>query len=195
MGKFNFMDLIVKGNDAEVETPKPESKPQFPQSGGSIFTTDVPAVREFPTATASSKTVGTNKHLEEIVGVYERHFNSLNKEGYDFYEFYEAMSGLSPKTPDAYKMAIHFAKQMGGNVNKADLISMADYYINELKNLHDHQEQAGNMKLSEFNITKRVFLEYGGGVSKLFNNGLGVFVQATSWDNAMYVTPGLFYSF
>lgn len=43
--------------------------------------------------------------------------------------------------------------------------------------------------------TKRVFLEYGGGVSKSFNNGLGVFVQATSWDNAMYVTPGLFYSF
>ena len=43
--------------------------------------------------------------------------------------------------------------------------------------------------------TKRVFLEYGGGVSKSFNNGLGVFVQATSWDGAMYVTPGLFYSF
>ena len=43
--------------------------------------------------------------------------------------------------------------------------------------------------------TKRVFLEYGGGVSKSFDNGLGVFIQATSWDNAMYVTPGLFYSF
>ena len=43
--------------------------------------------------------------------------------------------------------------------------------------------------------TKRVFLEYGGGVSKSFNNGLGVFVQATSWDGAMYITPGLFYSF
>jgi hypothetical protein len=43
--------------------------------------------------------------------------------------------------------------------------------------------------------TKRVFLEYGGGVSKSFNNGLGVFIQASSWDNAPYVTPGLFYSF
>jgi len=43
--------------------------------------------------------------------------------------------------------------------------------------------------------TKLVFLEYGGGVSKSFNNGLGVFLQATSWDGAMYVTPGLFYSF
>jgi len=40
-----------------------------------------------------------------------------------------------------------------------------------------------------------VFLEYGGGVAKSFNNGLGVFVQATSWDKTVYVTPGLSYSF
>jgi hypothetical protein len=43
--------------------------------------------------------------------------------------------------------------------------------------------------------TQRVFLEYGGGVSKVFNNGLGVFLQATSWDGLMYVTPGLIYTF
>jgi len=43
--------------------------------------------------------------------------------------------------------------------------------------------------------TDYVFFEYGGGISRSFNNGLGVFLQATSWDGLIYVTPGLFYSF
>jgi len=154
------MDLIVK-NDELPQPSQPKiqpkiqsSKPKFPSAGDSIFNSDVPTQSVFPTAKRVSSTP-TNVHLSEIVGVYERHFASLNKDGYDFYEFYEAMSGLSPKTPDTYRMALHFAKQMGGEVNKGELLSVADYYVTELNNLHDHQKQAGEVKLSELNVNKR----------------------------------------
>ena len=42
--------------------------------------------------------------------------------------------------------------------------------------------------------TKRVFIEYGAGASYIAGS-FGYFVQATNWDNAWYVTPGITYNF
>lgn len=39
-----------------------------------------------------------------------------------------------------------------------------------------------------------LFIEYGGGISKSFGN-LGTFIQVSSWDGIMYLTPGFSYSF
>ena len=157
MGKFNFMDLIVKSdeNDASPTTKsKSSNKPKFPDSGD-IFNTDVPAHHLSPITSSEPTKAINNKQLEEIVAVYERHFDALNRDGYDFYEFHEAMSGLTPKSPEAYKMALHFAKQMGGDVNKGELVQMADFYVSELNKLHDHNDQQGHMKLSEMNVAKK----------------------------------------
>jgi len=156
MSKLDWRSLVFKQEEGAEETqPETKSKPQFPD-GGSMFDTDIPT-KTFPTSKRKvtvSKTTNS-KHLDEIVAVYERHFDALNKDGYDFKEFYDAMSGLSPRTPDAYKMAVHFAKQMGGNVNKAALLEMADFYIGELNVLHDHNDEAGNIKLAELVNDKR----------------------------------------
>jgi len=155
MAKLDWRSLVFKQEEGSEET-QTKSKPQFPDSG-SMFDTDVPT-KTFPTSKRKvkvTKTAPSSKHLDEIVAVYERHFDALNVEGYDFYEFYEAMSGLSPRTPDAYTMAIHFAKQMGGDVNKTKLLEMADFYIGELSVLHDHNDEAGNIKLAEMINEKR----------------------------------------
>ena len=39
-----------------------------------------------------------------------------------------------------------------------------------------------------------LFIEYGGGIMKSFGN-LGTFIQVSSWDGIIYLTPGLSYSF
>lgn len=39
-----------------------------------------------------------------------------------------------------------------------------------------------------------IFLEYGGGISKSFGK-FGTFIQVSSWDKIMYITPGISYSF
>lgn len=36
-----------------------------------------------------------------------------------------------------------------------------------------------------------VFIEYGAGISKEFNAGIGVFIQVSNWDGQVYVTPGI----
>jgi hypothetical protein len=43
--------------------------------------------------------------------------------------------------------------------------------------------------------TKTVFIEYGGGFSYMPTDHLGVFIQASNWDNYWYITPGISYSF
>ncbi len=40
-----------------------------------------------------------------------------------------------------------------------------------------------------------VFIEYGGGIMKSFNDHVGAFIQVSSWDGITYMTPGLSYSF
>ena len=39
-----------------------------------------------------------------------------------------------------------------------------------------------------------VFIEYGGGIMKSFGD-VGTFIQVSSWDGIVYMTPGLSYSF
>jgi len=39
-----------------------------------------------------------------------------------------------------------------------------------------------------------IFIEYGGGIMKSFGN-FGTFLQVSSWDGTVYMTPGLSYSF
>jgi hypothetical protein len=40
-----------------------------------------------------------------------------------------------------------------------------------------------------------LFIEYGGGICKSFNDHLGGFMQVSSWDGVTYFTPGLSVSF
>ena len=43
--------------------------------------------------------------------------------------------------------------------------------------------------------TKTVFIEYGVGFSYMPTDHLGLFIQASNWDELWYVTPGLSYTF
>ena len=40
-----------------------------------------------------------------------------------------------------------------------------------------------------------MFIEYGFGVSKDFNNNLGGFIQVSNWDVINYITPGFYIMF
>lgn len=43
--------------------------------------------------------------------------------------------------------------------------------------------------------TPTIFIEYGGGFSYMPTDHIGLFMQASNWDNGWYVTQGLSYSF
>lgn len=52
----------------------------------------------------------------------------------------------------------------------------------------------GLLGVGNYMGTKSVFVEYGLGFSYAWNN-FGVFAQASNWDRAWYVTPGISYTF
>ena len=43
--------------------------------------------------------------------------------------------------------------------------------------------------------TKTLFIEYGGGISYMPTEKIGLFIQASNWEGYWYVTPGISYSF
>lgn len=158
---FKLMDLIIKSDSNDIKSapkksePKSSDKPKFPDSTKGIFNTDVPATYEPPTSVQrSSPNQPSYRHLDAIANAYDKHLEGLNLEGYDFWELYEAMSDLSPKTPETYKMAVHFATKMGENVDKNNLVQTAEYYEAEMNKFHDHQEQQGQVRLSQLNSNK-----------------------------------------
>jgi hypothetical protein len=52
----------------------------------------------------------------------------------------------------------------------------------------------GLFGVGNYMSTKRVFIEYGAGISYAYKS-FGFFTQASNWDGYWYVTPGLTYNF
>lgn len=46
-----------------------------------------------------------------------------------------------------------------------------------------------------FGTKGSLFIEYGVGISKSFNDELGGFIQVSNWDGVTYITPGISISF
>lgn len=67
-------------------------------------------------------------------------------------------------------------------------------YWYEGKILYSFPIGYGVFGVGSYIATGDIFIEYGLGISKSFGN-IGTFIQSSSWDGVVYVTPGLSYSF
>jgi vacuolar-type H+-ATPase subunit I/STV1 len=94
-------------------------------------------------------TVPSGSVLADIALVYERGFDSLNKEGYDFFELYKAVMAVGADNPQAYTMAFAMGKGIKPDLSKAFLVEKGQAYITELSKVHTGYAQKGQAKLSE----------------------------------------------
>jgi hypothetical protein len=85
----------------------------------------------------------------DISAVYERGFESLNKDGYDFFELYKAVMAVGPDTPQAYTMAYAMGKGIKPDLSKDYLLQKGQNYLAELANVHTGYAQKGQAKLAE----------------------------------------------
>ena len=122
-------------------------------------------------------------------------------------------TGLSIGTSTDFLSGSYFSVEVGIMVN--NLMIGAVFGVNDLNSFNgvgnywyegkvaymiplDFFDVYGLFGVGSFTSNERkndVFLEYGGGISKTVYEGLGVFLQVASWDKAVYVTPGLSYTF
>jgi hypothetical protein len=154
MSKFSLKNIFIKSDETE-ETQKEETTPvtkttqnegnlKFPNSQQNSF-----SVPPIPPPASISDAV-----LHQVVELYEKGFDSLNKPGYDFYEFFKAIHSVNDFSPTAYKMAFQMGKVMAPTVEKNGLIQSADAYITEINKVHESYRVQGEGKRNELTKTQ-----------------------------------------
>ncbi len=148
MSKFSLKNIFIKSDETE-ETQKEETTPvtnttqnegnlKFPSSQQNSF-----SVPPIPPVSISDGV------LHQVVELYEKGFDSLNKPGYDFYEFFKAIHSVNDFSPAAYKMAFQMGKVMAPTVEKNGLIQSADIYITEIGKVHESYRLQGEGKRND----------------------------------------------
>ncbi len=145
MSKFSLKSIFIKSEEtddsskqAETNVKKTEetgSNLKFPSHNSSAY---------IPPAVSISDGI-----LNQVVELYEKGFDSLNKPGYDFYEFFKAIHSVNDFSSGAYKMAYQMGKVMNGTIEKNALIQSADSYISEINKVHEGYRVQGEGKRNE----------------------------------------------
>lgn len=160
---MSFRDLwVIKENDPKNEptqdkTVEPSSTVKFPTQSptsepskfsiGNIFNFG----GETPSNTQTPKNF-THEHLEKALEVYQRGFDSLNQDGYDFYEYYQAVTQSGVDNPQVYSMAFTMAKVMDKSLSIERLIASSDFYQNEINKVFNDFVLKGNSKKQELSV-------------------------------------------
>lgn len=85
-------------------------------------------------------------YIEEVIKLYERGFDGLNIEGWDFYEMYKAVLAVGIDNKAAYQMAYNMGKGMDSTVTKEKLLSQAQYYLDEIIKVYKNYVSNGQSK-------------------------------------------------
>jgi len=131
--KFNWKGLFIQENE-HIEEEKNrnienntelESKTKFPQSINSL-----------------NKGI-SNEILSKVIEMYEKGFESLNQQGYDFFEFFRAIMATDPNNPQSYIMAYTMVNSMDNSINKSFLLNSADFYQKEILKVYSKFDEEG----------------------------------------------------
>lgn len=160
---MGLRDLVFENKDKKTE--KKEEKISFPSTAKSEFdgTVTTPTIvdeaGQFDFGTTKQEgwkatPLSCEPHIETVMEMYEKGFDSLNKEGYDFYEYYKAILAAGINNAPMYNMALTMAKAMDSSVSKETLLSQSDYYLTEIEKVHQHYTAQGKNKKSSINTQK-----------------------------------------
>lgn len=138
------------------EKPSPVPAPQFNQTPKTTFSEPVQTQPTFttfnqaPTAPVFTTVKPDDELVKSMIENYRAGFASLNKEGYDFYEYYQSITVANLDYPQAFDMG----KIMNPSISKASLLSESEFYLAEIKRVHDSNAQKGNARLKELETQK-----------------------------------------
>ncbi|MCL9804070.1 kinetochore protein SPC24 [Flavobacterium amniphilum] len=137
---FNWKSLFIN-----EEANKSESSSQEPQ-------TVIPA-NKFPEVNApvNIPSNSNNPFLNEILEVYQKGFEGLNHEGFDFFELYKSVSAVGVTNPQSYQMAFAMGKSLNPGLSKEVLMEKAKHYLSEIDKVHQKYDATGNAKKSDLN--------------------------------------------
>ncbi|WP_445456190.1 hypothetical protein [Flavobacterium sp. HNIBRBA15423] len=140
---FNWKSLFI--NELENSTKKEESSKINP-SNQAIHTAT--QTNKFPEEKIAQSTNDTfaNPFVNEILGVYEKGFESLNLSDFDFFEMYKSVVAVGITNPQSYQMAFTMGKSIKPDLTKEYLLEKSKFYIEEINKVHTKYDSTGNAK-------------------------------------------------
>lgn len=145
---MGWKDLIFASPEGSGKKEKKESTEGAQNSFKSKFPSSSP-IKETKTVTTAITPANPAcaPHLDKIMNMYEKGFEGLNMEGFDFYEFFKMVVEGGVNNPAMYTMAFTAAKSMGST--KESLLEQSNYYITEIQKVHGNYVAAGDKKRQE----------------------------------------------
>jgi hypothetical protein len=149
---FNWKSIFINdenasnSNQENVTTTKP-TETKFPTNSNET---------KFPETSFNSNNSGTsssNPFLNEILEVYNKGFEGLNNEGFDFFEMYKSVMAVGPTNPQSYQMAFTMGKTIKSDLSKAYLLEKSKYYISEIEKVYAKYDATGNSKNKDLSDT------------------------------------------
>ncbi len=139
---FNWKSLFV--NEEEKQNSQPETN-----QTASVNLSD----NKFPeTSNVSSGPVNTsNPFIGEVFDVYQKGFDGLNNEGFDFFELYKSVNAVGVTNPQSYQMAFTMGKTIKPDLTKEFLIEKSKFYISEIEKVYTKFHDKGTTRNKELN--------------------------------------------
>lgn len=138
---FNWKSLFI---NEETSQPKNEE----------VKPTSFPQDNKFPDTVTNSNPVinNANPFLGEVLEVYQKGFDGLNSEGFDFFEMYKSVNAVGVTNPQSYQMAFTMGKTINPNLTKEFLLEKAKFYSTEIEKVYEKYNITGNSKKSDLNL-------------------------------------------
>ena len=145
---FNWKSLFINdsessnNNEASINQEEVQSAPKSVSN-------------KFPQESISYNDANNNPNpfISEILGVYEKGFESLNLNDFDFFEMYKSVVAVGINNPQSYQMAFTMGKSIKADLTKQYLLEKSKFYIDEINKVYDKYDSTGNAKIKELNNT------------------------------------------
>ena len=137
---FNWKSLFI---NEEASQPKDASPAP----------TSFPPTNKFPDTPTNTNPSNSNANpfLGEVLDVYQKGFDGLNLEGFDFFELYKSVNAVGVTNPQSYQMAFTMGKTINPNLSKEFLLDKAKFYQSEIEKVYEKYNITGNAKKSDLN--------------------------------------------
>jgi uncharacterized small protein (DUF1192 family) len=147
---FNWKSIFI--NDETVANNSEKEATKIPTSVPSSSTDT-----KFPETNiiTNSTPVGSsnNPFINEVLDVYNRGFEGLNHDGFDFFELYKSVHAVGVSNPQSYQMAFTMGKTIKSDLSKELLLEKSKFYIAEIEKVYAKYDATGNSKNKDLNNT------------------------------------------
>ncbi len=145
---FNWKSIFINDESNSTEKTKTEIPVSTPSTPSNKFPETNTIINSAPTSISSS-----NPFINEILEVYNRGFEGLNTEGFDFFELYKSVMAVGTTNPQSYQMAFTMGKTIKSDLTKELLIEKSKFYVTEIEKVYAKYDATGNSKNKDLNNT------------------------------------------